>query len=207
MHAPTPLVIALEKGLATWLGLDADSGKRLEALDGKLVALELLGLDMTLYFLGTGSTLSVRAFADETPDATIMATPLALAQLAIQDTADRALFEGQMKIDGDTEVAQTLQDILKGVDVDWEELLSGVVGDVVAHQVGRGIRGIMNWGRQSTDSLAEDLSEYLRHEADLLPEREDIQKFLDDVDTLRADIERFGMRLDRFEQQQNSQAG
>ncbi len=199
MHVPVPLIIAIDKAINAYLQLGDDVASKLNQLDDKLVAIELRGLNMSLYFLRDGDKLSVRSFADETPDATISATPLALAQMAVQKNTDKALFAGQMKISGDLEAAQTLQDILSGADIDWEEHLSGLVGDVVAHQIGRGVRGLFNWANNSQSSLHADLSEYLLHEAKLLPDREDLNNFLNDVDTLRSDIERFSVRLDRYE--------
>jgi len=200
MHAPLPLVIGLEKALAAYLQLDPDSRQKISKLDGKLIALELRGLNMTLFFLGEQDKLAIRSIADETPDATISATPLMLAQMTVQKSADKALFAGKMKITGDLDSAQALQDILADVDIDWEEHLSHLVGDVVAHQVGRSVRGLLNWADGSSTSLQEDLSEYLLHEAKLLPDTEDLNNFLNKVDTIRSDIERFSVRLDRYEQ-------
>ena len=88
--------------------------------------------------------------------------------------------------------------------IDWEELLSKVIGDVAAHQVGRSIRGLTHWGERASDSLQPDLAELLQHEMRVLPQRIDIEQFLDDVDTLRADFERFELRLSRFEQRINN---
>jgi len=199
MHVPVPLIIAIDKAVNAYLQLGDSVDTKLAQLDDKLVAIELRGLNMSLYFLRDNDRLSVRSFADETPDATISATPIALAQMAVQKNADKALFAGQMKISGDLEAAQALQDILSGADIDWEEHLSSIVGDVMAHQIGRGVRGLFNWANNSQSSLQADLSEYLLHEAKLLPDREDLNNFLNDVDTLRSDIERFSVRLDRFE--------
>ncbi len=199
MHVPVPLIVAIDKAVNAYLQLGDSVDTKLAQLDDKLVAIELRGLNMSLYFLRDNDRLSVRSFADETPDATISATPIALAQMAVQKNADKALFAGQMKISGDLEAAQALQDILSAADIDWEEHLSSIVGDVMAHQIGRGVRGLFNWANNSQSSLQADLSEYLLHEAKLLPDREDLNNFLNDVDTLRSDIERFSVRLDRYE--------
>jgi len=199
MHVPVPVIIAIDKAINAYLQLGDNVSSKLAKLDDKLVAIELRGLNTNLYFIRDNDKLSVRSFADETPDAIISATPLMLAQMAVQKNADKALFAGQMKITGDLEAAQTLQDILSGADIDWEEHLSSLVGDVMAHQVSRGLRGLFNWTDNSQSSLQADLSEFLLHEAKLLPDRQDLNNFLDDVDTLRSDIERFSVRLDRYE--------
>jgi len=200
MHVPVPVIIAIDKAINAYLQLDDGAPAKLAKLEDKLVAIELRGMNTSLYFIQDQNKLCVRSFADETPDAIISATPIALAQMAVQKNADKALFAGQMKITGDLEAAQLLQDILSGADIEWEEHLSGLVGDVMAHQLSRGARKLFNWGKASQSSIQADLSEYLLHEAKLLPDRQDIDQFLDEVDTLRSDIERFSVRLDRFEQ-------
>jgi len=205
MHVPVPVIITLDKAINAYLQLGDNVIEKLEKLDDNLIAIELRGLNMNLYFLRDNDRLSVRSFADETPDAIISATPLTLAQMAVQNNPDKALFAGQMKITGNIEAAQALQDILSGADIDWEEHLSSLVGDVMAHQVGRGVRGIFSWASNSQTSLQADLSDYLLHEAKLLPDREDLNNFLNDVDTLRSDIERFSVRLDRYDQNNKAQ--
>jgi len=199
MHAPVPLIAALDKALAVYLQRDPDSAQKLAVLDNKLIALELQGVNITIYFIANDGQLHLRSFADGDPDTTISATPLALAELALNQNADQALFGGHLTITGDTEAGQALQDILAGVDIDWEEQLSGLVGDVSAHQLGRGLRSLFHWGKTSKASIEADVSEFLLHEVSLLPQRIDVEQFLDDVDTLRADLERFSIRLDRFE--------
>lgn len=200
MHVPVSVTIALDKALNAYLQLSDTAQTNCEKLGGKLLALELRGLNTTLYFLPEKNHLHVRSFTDQTPDALISATPLALVQLALQQNADKALFAGQVKITGDTEAAQTFQDILSGADIEWEEHLSQLTGDIIAHQLGRGIRGFINWADQSRSSLQADISDYLLHEAKLLPDREDVEHFLNEVDQFRADVERLSIRLTRYEQ-------
>jgi len=199
MHAPVPLIAALDKALTAYLQHDPDSTQKLAVLENKLIALELRGINITIYFVADNGQLHLRSFADDSPDTTISATPLALAELAFKQNADQALFGGHMTITGDTDAGQALQDILAGVDIDWEEQLSGLVGDVTAHQLGRGLRNLFHWGKTSKASIEADVSELLLHEVNLLPQKRDVEQFLDDVDTLRADLERFSIRLDRFD--------
>jgi ubiquinone biosynthesis protein UbiJ len=195
-----PLVSALDAALNRVLQLDPQAAQRIQALEGKLLALHIRGPNLTLYLLPVDGRLQVHAFAEGHVDTTISATPLGLARLALQTDASDAMFKGDVKIVGDVEFGQAIQDILGHIDIDWEELLSKVIGDVAAHQVGRGARGLANWSEQAANSLQQDLAELLQHEMRVLPQRADIEQFLDDVDKLRADFERFELRLSRFEQ-------
>ncbi|WP_126452116.1 ubiquinone biosynthesis accessory factor UbiJ [Sulfuriflexus mobilis] len=204
MRAPVPLVSALDVALNRVLQLDPQAAQRIHALEGKLLALHIRGPNLTVYLLPVDGRLQVHAFAEGHVDTTISATPLGLARLALQTEASDAMFKGEVKIVGDVEFGQSIQELLGAIDIDWEELLSKLVGDVAAHQVGRGVRGLINWGEQAADSLQQDLAELLQHEMRILPQRVDVEQFLDEVDMLRADFERFELRLARFEQRMNN---
>jgi ubiquinone biosynthesis protein UbiJ len=199
-----PLVSALDVALNRVLQLDPRAEQHIHAMEGKLLALHIRGPNLTIYLLPVDGRLQVHAFAEGHVDTTISATPLGLARLALQTDASDAMFKGDVKIVGDVEFGQAIKDLLGNIDIDWEELLSKAIGDVAAHKVGRSIRGLINWGEQSTDSLQQNLAELLQHEMRVLPQRVDIEQFLDDVDTLRADFERFELRLSRFEQRMNN---
>ncbi|MDT8405015.1 SCP2 domain-containing protein [Sulfuriflexus sp.] len=204
MRAPVPLVSALDAALNRVLQLDPHAAERVRALEGKLLALHIRGPNMTLYLLPVDGRLQVHAFAEGHIDTTISATPLGLARLALATDSSDAMFKGEVKIVGDVAFGQAVKDLLGNIDIDWEELLSNVIGDIAAHQVGRGVRGLKNWGQHAAASLQQDLAELLQQEMRVLPQRVDIEQFLDDVDALRADVERFELRLSRYEQRINN---
>lgn len=204
MRAPVPLVTALDAALNQVLQLDPQARQRIQAMEGKLLALHIRGPNLTIYLLPVDGRLQVHAFAEGHIDTTISASPLGLARLALQADASDAMFKGDVKIVGDVEFGQAIKDLLGNIDIDWEELLSKLVGDVAAHQLGRGVRGLTRWGEQASTSLQQDIAELFQHEMRLLPQRIDIEQFLDDVDALRADVERFELRLSRFEQRNNN---
>jgi len=204
VRVPVPLISTLDAALNAVLKLDPHTSQRIQALEGKLLALQIRGPNLTIYLLPVDGHLQVHSFAEGHIDTTITATPLGLARLALASDKSDAMFKGDVTIVGDIEFGQTIQDILGRIDIDWEELLSKIVGDVAAHQIGRGVRGLMGWTENASYSLQQDLSELLQHEMRLLPQREDIESFLDDVDAVRADLERFELRLNRFEQRINN---
>ena len=204
MRVPVPLISTLDAALNAVLKLDPRAAQRIQALEGKLLALHIRGPNLTLYLLPVDGHLQVHSFAEGHIDTTITASPLGLARLALKSDKSDVMFKGDVTIVGDVEFGQAIQDILGQIDIDWEELLSKVVGDIAAHQVGRGVRGLMNWTENAADSLQQDLAELLQHETRLLPQREDIESFLDDVDAVRADFERLELRLSRFEQRMNN---
>ncbi len=103
-----------------------------------------------------------------------------------------------MEIRGDTDTGQAFQDILSEVDLDWEEPLSRLTGDVIAHQAGKLVHEGRQFIRQACGTLEQDLSEYLQEEARLLPARIEVHYFLDEVDRLRSDTDRLTARVARL---------
>jgi ubiquinone biosynthesis protein UbiJ len=191
------LAAALESALNFYLGQDPESARRSAALQGKVIALDITGTGLTLYFLPDADGLQVLGHYEGDIDTRLSGSPLGLARLGL-DRREDALFQGAVKIDGDTAVGQQFQELLAGTDWDWEEQLSRVTGDVFAHQAGRlAARAARLW-RDSRETLAADCSEFLQEEAHLLPTRIEVAYFLDAVDRLRDDTERLAARVERL---------
>ena len=125
-------------------------------------------------------------------------TPLALARLA-QGNAETSAMQ-DVYIQGDMHTARALQQLLRAIDIDWEELLAQAIGDTPAHQLARLLRGAAGWGRQTANKVAQDLADYLRFERNDVPTQHDVTHFIDEVDRLRDDVERLDARLRRLRQ-------
>jgi len=109
-----------------------------------------------------------------------------------------ALFSGQVEIEGDSALAQRFGDFMAGLEIDWEEQLSRLTGDPLAHALGSRLRAASRWGQHSLDVLEQDLKEYLQDEGRLLPTRYELDRFLTAVDRLRDDGERLVARVERL---------
>ncbi len=187
------LTLPLETLLNQILALDPDLQPRLAALEGRVIALELTGL-FTLYLRPEAGALRVDDHSDRSPDATIRGAPLALLRLSQGGSAGP-----DVTIDGDTHLARAFNDLFQAMDVDWEEQLSRIMGDVAAHQAGNAVRGVLAWSRQALDTLGRDSGEYLQQESHLLPPRGSLLAYLDAVDQLREDADRLEVRVRRLE--------
>jgi ubiquinone biosynthesis protein UbiJ len=184
----------LEVMLNRYLCLDPESLARLEGLNGKIFAWKVSDLNLVLYVLPSGSELRISAETPAEPDVTIHATVATLLRLGRGDRVPG----DQLEIEGDTELAGDLRDVLSGIDIDWEEQLSGLVGDVVAHRLGNLARGVLGWGHRAKETLLRDASEYLQQESQDLPRPEAVEGFLDGVDRLRNDVDRLEARIGRL---------
>ncbi len=195
------ITAVFEAALNRYLRLDAAILPRLSEFDGKVIAIEFKGLDWHWYLLPGVTGVRVKNEYDGTPDARLRGTPWALLRLGTQtqgsDTS--ALFSGDVEISGDVELGQRFKRILDEIDIDWEELLSKVVGDVLAHQAGNATRQAREWGAHSLETLGQNFSEYQQEEARNLPAPHEMNDFLRAVDILRDDIERIEQRVHRLQ--------
>jgi len=193
-----PVSTLLEEVGNRALRFDPETCRRLGELDGRVICLRVLRaplepLDILLAPSEAGLR-RVSAPADDA-DVTISASSVVFARLAM----GRPMAAGEIQISGDVALGQAFQRILEQVQIDWEEALSRVTGDVIAHQMARAARHAAGWSRHAADTLQQDAAEYLQEEARLLATRPEVERFLDAVDRLRGDAERLGKRLDRLE--------
>jgi ubiquinone biosynthesis protein UbiJ len=189
----------LEQGLNRYLALDPDALERLRPLHAKVILWQVLGLGVELYLVPSAQGIQVLGAFEGEPDCIISGTPLDLARLGRkQDSADQ-LFSGAVRIQGDAETAHRFGKILADLDIDWEEQLSGITGDVLAHQVGSGARRARRWVAELTGTtLPSNLREFLQEEVRLLPTRWEADEFADAVDQVRDTAERLAARLKRL---------
>jgi len=203
--AASALEAALNRYLDVALHQYPDEGpsQRLALLNGKVVAIELQGLKATFYLAFHHDRVRVQAHLQGEPDAAITGTPLSLMRMRLQGRREQrqSLFGGDVTISGDAELGRQVNALLDELDIDWEEQLSRLVGDVVAHGIGSRARAFGDWARQAVETLSEDGREYLHEEAQLLVSRAELEPFLAAVDVLRDDVERLDKRVARLEQQ------
>ncbi len=193
-------VNALEKVLNQCLKLDPESLARVTALEGKVVAIELNGLGLRFYLVPCHDSLRVQSVFDGEPDVRISGGPVSLAMMGIGPKLGqkKGLLGDGVRFDGDAHLGREVQSIIDGLDIDWEEQLSRLCGDVLAHQIGNFVRGAHKWGTNAASTLARDVTEYFQEESrDLVPQPE-LAAFLDKVDTIRSDVDRLEARIKRL---------
>lgn len=180
------------------LRLDPESVRRLSALQGKRIEIRILAPEARFQVSAEAGGLRIERRSSHASDVVISGAPLALLRSAYgHPSSQRPLAE--VEVSGDTEVAAAFRQLIEKLDIDWEEQLSHVVGDVIAHQIGNFVREFLHWSRDAHRTLEQDLSDYLREESEVLASRCLVEAFASGVDTLRADVDRLEQRLDRME--------
>ena len=195
---PIVVTAAIEVAVNQVLALDPDTVVRLREINGKVIASELQGLDVAIYLIPSNTGLNVFGHFAGEPDTTLRGTPVGMLRMGLAENASDSFFAGEVEISGDVELGGQFREILDGLDIDWEEHLSQITGDVVANRVGSFVRDAVDWGRKTLDTLGRDGAEYLQEESRDLPNRFEMEAFLTAVDTLRTDVDRLEARIERL---------
>jgi ubiquinone biosynthesis protein UbiJ len=196
---PASLLAGLEAVLNRYLRLDPDAMARMAALQPRSIAIELTPLHLTLYVVPGENGIQLRSRLESGPDTVLRGTPLGLAQLGLGSQGGKALFSGNVVIEGDVETGQAFKAILDEMDIDWEEQLSRLTGDAIAHQLGNTARRAAGALRDGRRTLEQDLGEYLQEELRVLPTRIETENFTADVSRLVMDTDRLDARIRRLQ--------
>lgn len=197
----TTLTATLEAAFNVWLKLDGEALPRLQKLQGRVIALHITNPGLQLYFIPTTENVQVMSHYDREPDVTLTGSALAFMRLSGAEDSAKAMLENRIQVDGNMGIAEAFSNIINEVDIDWEELLSQAVGDIVAHQAGQLAREGKGWLDDTAQAMRMNTTEYLQEESRILPADAELAAYLNQVDELRSDVDRMSARVQRLQQQ------
>lgn len=195
MSLPPLACAAMEVALNRYLRLEDAALQDCARLAGKHmeVALPSGGLSAAIEFIEGG--VRVLPQAPGKPDVRVCATPTALLSAL---RSESGLASG-VEVEGDTEVLERFRAMLRTVGFDPEEWLQPLLGAAGAHRVGSALSSLFGWTQDNSRRMADHTAEYLREETYDLARGRDVGVWMDDIDRLRDDVDRFEARLSRLE--------
>ena len=119
-----------------------------------------------------------------------------LNELRDSSQITRLIQEKRLELDGDIHVAQHFSQLVKELDIDWEEHLSRYVGDVAAHNVWSFAKQAKSQIQQGLTQLGNMLKEGAVEEKQLLPHALEVNKFVEEVSMLRGSVGRLEARIE-----------
>jgi ubiquinone biosynthesis protein UbiJ len=144
--------------------------------------------------------LLVARTQDESADALLSGTPLALLSLMREAPAE-VIRRGDVTLTGDSDVAQQFQELALLLRPELEESLASMIGDVPAYGLGQLLRKSLEYGRATARTAGLNVGEFLAHERHVLVPRAEAAEFLAGVDHLREATDRIAARVQALEAQ------
>jgi ubiquinone biosynthesis protein UbiJ len=209
------VTLGIELAMNQLLKLDDDSQQRLKKLSGKSMQVTIKELPWPLLFTFSDQ-IDVRtvitsddAFEPipEPVDCLIELNLETLPKLKDSSQLTQLIQQKQLNLIGDIYVAQTFSALLKDLDIDWEEQLSGYTGDVVAHQTFASMRALFDTAKAQIEQGAIELGERLTQSDSIAVKPREMMEFSREVTDLRSASERLSARITLLEQAKKIETG
>ncbi len=191
-----------EKIINAALVYDPGSRLRLAKLSGQILAIRISAPALNFYLMPDEDGLSLMANWQGEVDTEIAGSLFALLQLA--NTEPHNLKYSGVSAMGDLQLLAELQQILKSLDIDWEDMLSQFTGDLIGHQTAELIRTKFNLVASRAASVKRLASEFISEELQTLPSKPELSDFYRQVDELRFAVDRAQARVEKLLQEKTN---
>ncbi len=195
---------SLEQAINQHISMDPKALAEMAHLHGRVIALEMLGTDQTIYLTPGPEMIQLFGSYEGEPDCLLQGSPVTIAQLRSQIPAGSAPIPDEMQVSGDRELAEQFCRIVRQVNIDWETHLSKYTGSLIAGEVGKAINFVGYWRDHIVATLKLEMQEQLQHEASVLPSRHEIAGFGAEVEQLSDRLEQLQKRVDALQTHKKS---
>lgn len=196
----TLLASALERIIAQALRYDPGTRGQLHTLANRTLAVTSTAPETTLFFTLSDDAIRVTTVHEGKPDCRLTGSLVNLGALALRPDS-KTLANTDVYIEGNPGVLNQYLELLRDLDIDWEDALANVVGSVPAHTLAVAIRRQHQWLDARGRQLPGYLSELITEEFRLTPGRIEADLFYQDVSDLRSDVARLEARLEHLQRQ------
>lgn len=199
-----PLLIGvLESALNKYILLDQNSSLMLTPLAGKVIAINIQPFDETIYLCPSKDSIQLLNQFPDQPDTILTGSLSTLGLMGLSATPMRALFSGEVTIEGDISTGQKFQELFAKLDINLEPQLAKFTGETIAHNISQFFRTSKEWSKESLETFRLNAAEFLQEETRDLPAKPEMDIFCQHVDELRTDFDRLQSRIERLENFQN----
>lgn len=194
-----PLLIgALEAAINSYLRLDEQLEQLLVPMVGKVIAVHITPFNETLYLSPAHDRIQILESYPGEADASLSGSLSALGLMGLSATPMRSLFKGEVRIEGDTQLAQKLQRLFEKLNINLETKLARYTGDVFAQRLSGLVRGSRDWTQHTVNSFRLNLEEFLQEETRDLPAKAEAEIMFQQIDVCRCDTDRLNARVERL---------
>ncbi|MBV2130918.1 ubiquinone biosynthesis accessory factor UbiJ [Arsukibacterium indicum] len=191
---PQLLCASAERLCQSLISMDNGATERLKKLQGKQLAFTLREFKLRMV-LTAGSDRLLFNQHNEAVDCAISTDLASLRQLRDASQLTRLIKADALQIEGDIQVAQQYSYFLQSLDPDWQEALSGYVGDGMAHKIALSIKQLQRYLQEKTRLIEQSVTMLAQDELLLTPGSLEMQQFSEDVSDLSARVARLTASL------------
>ncbi len=196
-------LLPIEKILNAIVDRDPHIAKKFSAFDSKCVEVISTSPAFTLSLRFEDGAIKLSAIDSETlgieVDATVSGRAEKLLNLLASSSEKRAMADAGIEISGDATLVQDLHMAIESLDVDWQDYLAPIFGDVISHELGEVDRHARDWNKSAGGNMRRNIRDYISEEARLAPSVLEVDSFSNRLDQLRLGIDRAAARTELIE--------
>lgn len=190
------VIAGLNKAIAGALKYDPGTQQALQGLHGKVLQINCTAPEFSLYAVIDTGEVRLHSYYEHTVHCTLTGSSSALIGLLWQD--NHSLANSGVTVTGEPGLLNSVQHLLKQLDIDWQEPLTDILGDTAAYPLIHLIGSQSLWLRQRAQRLPDWLGDVLTEELRLLPSANELELFYQDVNDLRTDCERLQAHIQKL---------
>ena len=181
------------------LPLDPDYQQKMKRLAGRVVAIYFTDLELQIYFIADEEQFTVLSSYVGKADVKLSGKSWDFFHMGINNhNSGKTNLDSNIHFEGDVVTGQNFAQLFAELNIDWEEALADVTGDIFAHQATKLGRHVGNWLKDVLSNSQDNLSEYMQEEIRITPTKIEIENFFDDINILKEDADKLSEQFKRF---------
>ncbi|MAE34870.1 MAG: hypothetical protein CMH97_06400 [Oceanospirillaceae bacterium] len=198
------MCLPVERVINHALRQDSATLSRLARQEGRMAAVDIEGLGrFNVRLLRDGIALSMTPDSDS--EVVLSGKLTDFLELARAEDKAHELINSDIDMDGDTELALYLTRTVQALDIDWESAIQPLTGGLLAHQIGKGLRSLSRWSRDTGSTYRTAAKEYLEDELQAVTPSAMLDDFATQTDDLRLMMDRIEARIAGLENKKKTE--
>ncbi len=186
----------LESFINTFTRVNPLPQAQTESLDGKVITIEITDLNFKISLIFSQDSIEITENFTGEANTTVRMDIHTLFELVKHRGSTPSNIK--MEILGEIETGQTFKNMLDAYEIDWEEQLSKITGDLIANRVGQFTRQMQNLIKTNFSNFSQTTADYIIEEKQLVPHPVEIKEFINNVDLARNHLDRLQARANRL---------
>ncbi len=194
----------IEAVINTTLEFDPSTRNNISQINDILAVDCLLpnGSTLTIYATGQAQGICLLSYCEQDVTTRISGSPLALLGLIKQPAS---LANNDVTLSGSAALLQTWQSLLQNLDIDWEDAISRILGDIAGPLTSKGFKQSAQWAKEQFNEQKRLLRECITEEADIFPSKAETEYLSEKVIDIKVDIDRLTAQVNALRQQLTEQ--
>ena len=181
-----------------YLKCDPERAQDLQSIDTKIISIVLKEFNTSTIFKIDSNFLHEVNDDEINPDVEIIVSLKILPDYFLDVDQSQFIKNGDLEIIGDSHVASIFHNVIKSIEIDWEDLLSKYIGDIAANQIGTAVDKSQEFIKRLGDNLRLDVRDYIQDELQIAATEVEVETFIKQVDETAAKLDQLEKRMDQL---------